>query len=71
MKIQVESSTVNWIWYDANSKTVQVEFKRGKEPTIYEYYNVPEEVWKEFKNSDSIGKAVSLVLKGYEYKKIA
>lgn len=50
---KVESSNIAAIGYDADSKTLQVDFKTGKR---YQYQNVPPETFAEFQAADSVGK---------------
>lgn len=49
----VESSNIAAIGYDADSRTLQVDFTTGKR---YQYQNVPPETFAEFKAADSVGK---------------
>lgn len=63
------SSTVANTDYDYDKKTLTVKFKNG---TAYEYYDMPEDVWQLLINSQSIGGALSLNVKGhYRYQKIS
>ena len=52
--------------YDAENQTVLVTFRDG---TPWAYYNVPPEVWHEFRTSDSPGRYINRVLNGYPYGK--
>ncbi len=56
----VESSNIAAIGYDADSKTLQVDFKTGKR---YQYQNVPPETFAEFKAADSVGKYFAAQIK--------
>ena len=47
------SSTLDWAGYDANTKTLYVEFLSGT--TVYAYADVPADVWEGFKGADSVG----------------
>jgi hypothetical protein len=49
----VESSNLAAIGYDAESKTLQVDFKNGKR---WQYPNVPAELFAEFQAAESVGK---------------
>lgn len=49
----VESSNLAAIGYDAESKTLQVDFKNGKR---FQYPNVPPERFAELQAAESVGK---------------
>lgn len=57
---KVESSNIAAIGYDAESRTLQVDFKTGKR---YQYQNVPPETFAEFKAADSVGKYLAAQIK--------
>ena len=62
----VISSNING--YDYNNKTLKIKFQNGN---TYEFYNVPEDVIKEFDKSKSKGKFFYSDIKGrYDFKKI-
>lgn len=48
----VTSSNVASIGYDSNTMTLEVEFNSG---SIYQYYDVPENVYQEFMRASSKG----------------
>lgn len=48
----VESSNIAAIGYEAETKTLQVDFKTGKR---YQYQNVPPELFAEFQAAESVG----------------
>jgi len=48
----VSSSNVSSIGYDSDSETLEVEFVRGG---IYQYFDVPENVFNELINASSVG----------------
>ena len=50
----VNSSMIASIGYDQSSGTLEVEFNTGG--AIWEYYDVPENMWHEFQSASSIGK---------------
>jgi hypothetical protein len=53
MQLQpVNSSQINAIGYAAATKTLQIEFKGG---SLYEYANVPPDLFEEFAKAPSIG----------------
>ena len=67
-RIKVKSSNVNTVGYNSLTKTLQVEFKSG---SIYEYYEVPEEVYIAFMNAESKGKfGISNIFYKYKFKQI-
>lgn len=50
--------------YDKNTQTLRVRFRDG---TPWEYYDVPERVWRNFKRVKSPGRAINRVLNNYPY----
>lgn len=53
MQLQtVDSSMVHAIGYEATSQTLEVVFTSGK---VYQYFEVPEAVYAELRDADSIG----------------
>ncbi len=65
----VDSSNIKSIGYDSNSKTLEVEFQNG---AIYQYEDVPENIYTELMNADSYGNTfVSQIRDKYFYKRIA
>ena len=69
VRIRVSSSTISSIGYDHNSKTLEVEFKNG---SIYEYYNVPLNIYEGLMSASSIGKYFNDRIKegGYRFRHI-
>ena len=62
------SSNVGVVKYDEDTKTLLVYFRRGG---VYEYYNVPDEVYEEFIHSPSAGQYVfNKLRKDYESKRL-
>ncbi|HMV46580.1 MAG TPA: KTSC domain-containing protein [Blastocatellia bacterium] len=51
--VPVESGNLAAIGYEAESKTLQVDFKTGKR---FQYPNVPPELFAEFQAAESVGK---------------
>lgn len=49
----VTSSNIASIGYDESAQTLEIEFRDGG---IYQYYDVPKEVYEEFINAGSHGK---------------
>lgn len=64
----VESSNLASIGYDAKNEILEVEFKHGG---IYQYFDVPENVYEELMNADSHGVYFSTNIRNdFEYQKI-
>jgi len=64
----VESSSIKSIGYDPFNEFLEVEFVRG---AIYQYVNVPAEVFSQLENADSIGSYFSKnIAKKYKYEKV-
>lgn len=66
--INVDSSNIEAIGYDENSSTLQVEFKNGG---MYQYFDVPEEVFNGLRDASSVGGYLAARIKGtYRYSKV-
>jgi hypothetical protein len=64
----VESSNLASIGYDSENEILEVEFNHGG---VYQYFNVPENVFKELMNADSHGIYFSANIRNdYEYEKM-
>jgi hypothetical protein len=65
----VKSSNIASIGYDAQSKTLEVEFLNG---TVYQYYNVPVSVYQGLMNAQSHGGYLADNVKdaGYQYRRV-
>lgn len=64
----VESSNIETIGYDEDSSTLQVEFKNGG---MYQYFDVPENIFEGLRDADSVGGYLASVIKGtYRYSKV-
>lgn len=64
----VESSNLASIGYDAKNEILEVEFKHGG---IYQYSDVPENVFEELMNADSHGVYFSANIRNdYEFQKM-
>lgn len=69
ISVIVNSSNIKFAQYDTESKTLQVTFNNG---LIYEYSDVPWEVFTKFRMSESQGKFFNAnISKTYKYKKIS
>lgn len=65
IRVRVKSSNIYSIGYDPVNKILQVEFRKG---SIYEYYDVPDDIYKKFMNAESKGNFISQ-LSGFIFKK--
>jgi hypothetical protein len=64
----VESSNLASVGYNEEKQILEVEFKHGG---VYQYFDVPENVYKELMNADSHGKYFSANIRhDYEYQKL-
>jgi len=64
----VESSNLASIGYDAENEILEVEFNHGG---IYQYFDVPENVYEQLMNADSHGVYFSANIRNdYQYQKI-
>lgn len=62
------SSVVAAMEYDANTAKLRIIFVSGK---VYDYKNVPEDVYNQMKTSASKGTFLNTEIKGkYKYKKV-
>lgn len=65
--IPVESSNVREIGYDPDTSILYVKFKPD---SLYKYFDVPADVWEDFKSASSKGQFVHQRLKGtYQYER--
>lgn len=64
----VDSSNIQAIGYDAESSTLQVEFKNGG---TYQYFDVPEKIFEGLRDADSVGGYLAANIKGvFRYSKV-
>lgn len=66
IRTRVKSSNVFAIGYDKANKILQVEFKNG---SVYEYYEVPENVFLAFMSAESKGRFIGNLYK-YKYRQV-
>jgi hypothetical protein len=69
-RVNVESSLLKALGYDAGTSTLEVEFHNG---SVYVYAGVPEGVYSEVMGSESVGKAFNRLIKSegaYPYKRV-
>lgn len=64
----IDSSNIYRVSYDEAETLLEVEFHNGG---IYQYLDVPNYIWEEFKQADSKGKYLNSSIKGmYRFIKI-
>jgi hypothetical protein len=65
---KVDSSNLASVGYDANDQILEIEFNHGG---VYQYFDVPEDVYDELMNADSHGQYLAHNIKGaYRYSKV-
>jgi len=65
---QVNSSNIKSIGYDAQVAILEVEFISGD---IYQYFNVPEYLYRQFLNASSYGRFLNDYIRyNYRYQKV-
>ena len=66
--VQVESSHINAIGYDEETKVMKVEYTSG----TYEYSDVPKNVYEQIMSADSKGRALkeAISINGLSYKRL-
>ncbi len=64
----VTSSNIESIGYDPKSQTLELEFLNG---SIYQYFDVPQNIYDEIMGADSHGKYLAANIKGhFRYSKV-
>ncbi len=64
----VSSSTIVSIGYDPGTETLEVEFQNGG---VYQYYNVPDPIHKQFMESGSKGQFLyTYIRNAYPYSRV-
>lgn len=58
----IESSMITSIGYDSSIAVLEIEFKSNS--AVWQYYDVPESLYYEFRGSDSVGKFWHANIKG-------
>jgi len=67
-RTKVESSNIASIGYDQNATTLEIEFHNG---SVYQYFEVPLEVYQNFIQAESKALFFSERIKGYfSYAKV-
>lgn len=66
--VPVKSSNVNALGWDADGKVLTMQFSNG---TIYTYFDVPEETYREILSAPSVGSTFASLVKGkYPHRRI-
>ncbi|HEJ0182538.1 KTSC domain-containing protein [Pectobacterium carotovorum] len=64
----VVSSNISSVGYDSGDLILEVEFKNG---ALYQYFDVPEHIFQELINADSVGGYLAAHVKGhYRYSRV-
>lgn len=64
----VSSSNVESVGYEKDSETLEVEFKNG---TLYQYFDVPQQIFDGLISADSVGGYLAQNIKGvYRYSRV-
>ena len=68
-RLSVDSSNLSSVGYDVNSNTLEIEFNSGG---IYQYFNVPESIYKGLMNASSHGQYFDTYIKkaGFRFRKM-
>ncbi|MGE8452092.1 MAG: KTSC domain-containing protein [Pseudomonadales bacterium] len=65
---KVSSSNVQSVGYDAASETLEIEFNNG---AVYQYFDVPERIYNDLINADSVGGYLAQHVKGtYRFSRV-
>jgi hypothetical protein len=64
----VSSSNVESVGYDENNETLEIEFKNG---SIYQYFDVPKNIFDSLMLSGSVGAYLASNIKGvYRFSRV-
>jgi len=67
-RIHVNSSNIESVGYEDSSQTLEISFINGG---IYQYYDVPYDIYQGLMNADSHGKFLHLYIKdNFSYRKL-
>ena len=67
-RVRVSSSNVASVGYYEDSQTLEVEFLNG---SVYQYFDVPEQIYIGLRDADSVGGYLAANIKGvYRYSKV-
>ena len=68
ISVDINSSNLKHASYNTSTKVLTITFNNG---SIYEYYDVPWELFTKFRMSESHGKHFNMnISKNYKYKRI-
>jgi len=67
-RVSVQSSNLESVGYDEETKILEIEFKGG---SVYRYYNVPKDIYDELLEAESKGKYFWRNIRNeFNYKKV-
>jgi hypothetical protein len=68
-RVPVSSSNLASVGFDAEKKTLEIEFKNG---SIFQYYNVPEKIYSGILSATSHGRYFDAYIKkgGFAFKQV-
>jgi hypothetical protein len=67
-RLTVDSTSIAEVGYDVDTETMEVKFKFG---TVYQYKNVPQNVFRSLLTAESVGSYFTEQVKGtYEHQQI-
>ena len=65
-RVAVKSTNITSVGYDKKTKTLEVELNER----VYQYFDVPEKIYKEFLKSPSLGKYFAASIKNsYKFER--
>ena len=59
-RLPVDSSAIRAVGYDPNSQVLEIEYANGG---VYDYYDVPPNLYQEFCEADSMGAFANIRIK--------
>jgi hypothetical protein len=66
-RLPVTSTDINSVGYDVDSQVLEIEFHKGG---MYQYFEVPQEIYEELMGADSKGKYFNMnIKKAYSFSK--
>lgn len=69
LRSPVASSAIEAVGYDSDDRTLEIEFRHGG---VYEYFDVPEEVYRDLLTARSRGRYFHEHVRGkYEYRRLS
>jgi hypothetical protein len=61
-RLPIQSANIASLGYDAETQTLEVEFLNGH---VFQYFNVPADIYNGFLEAESKGLYFSISIKGY------